>query len=109
MYYFISRIYIQMQIYFDIILFKQKCGFRKGYNLQHCLISRMEERCGTVDKCDASGAFLTNLSKAFDYLPRQFSIAKLHTYGFDKKSLNLIHDYLSHRKQRVKANKIYSS
>ena len=84
-----------MQIYFDIILFKQKCGFRKGYNLQHCLISRIEERCGSVDKCGASGAFLTNLSKAFDYLPREFSIAKLHTYGFDKKSLNLIHDYLS--------------
>ena len=52
---------------------------------------------------------LTDLSKAFDCLSHELLIAKLHAYGFDKKSLVLIYNYLSNRKQRVKVNDSYSS
>ena len=52
----------------------------------------------------AFAALLTDLSKAFDYLSH-----KLHAYGFDKRSLVLIYNYLSNRKQRVKVNDSYSS
>ena len=45
---------------------------------------------------------LTDLSKACNCLPQELLIVKLHTYRFDVKSLNLIHDYLSNRKQRRK-------
>ena len=55
------------------------------------------------------GALLTDLSKAFDFIPHDLIIAKLEEYGFHTDALKLIHDYLSNRKQRVKVNDAYSS
>ena len=52
---------------------------------------------------------MTDLSKAFDCLSHELLIAKLEAYGFDEKSLKLIYNYLSNRKQRVKINDLYSS
>ena len=41
---------------------------------------------------------------------RDLLIEKLHADGFDmESSLNLIYDYLSNRKQRVKVGRTYSS
>ena len=39
-----------------------------------------------------------DLSKAYDYLPHDLLVAKLEAYGAGKAALNLISDYLSHRK-----------
>ena len=36
-------IYDQIQTYFDKILSKYQCGFRKGYNSQRCLIALIEK------------------------------------------------------------------
>ena len=47
---------------------------------------------------------LTDLSRAFDCLSLELLITKLHAYGSDKRSLVLIYNYLSNRKQRVKVN-----
>ena len=62
-----------------------------------------------MDKGGAFGALLTDLSKAFDCLSHELLIAKLDAYGFDKRSLVLIYNYLSNRKQRVKIDDSYSS
>ena len=43
------------------------------------------------------GALLTDL------------MAKLKAYGFNLAALKLVHDYLSNRKQKTKANRTYSS
>ena len=101
--------YDQIQFYFDKILSKYQCGFRKGYNSQHCLIALIEKWKKCVDNGGAFGALLTDLSKAFDCLSHELLIAKLEAYGFDKNSLTLIFNYLSNRKQRVKINDSYSS
>ena len=87
---------------------KYQCGFRRGYNAQHCLIILIEKWKKSVDNGGASGALLTDLSKAFNCLPHELLIAKLDPCGFDKSSLKLIHSYLSNRKQRVKINDTYS-
>ena len=86
-----------------------QCGFRKGHNAQHALISLLEKWCYNVDQGRMFGALLTDLSKAFDCLPHDIIIAKLNAYGFDMKALNFIYDYLSNRKQRTKIDNAYSS
>ena len=94
-------IYDQIQLFFDSLLSKYLCGFRRGHNAQHSLISLIEKWRKRVDNGGAFGALLTDLSKAFDCLPHELLISKLDAYGFDKSSLKLIHSYLSNGKQRV--------
>ena len=70
-------IYDQIQLFFDFLLSKYQCGFRRGYNAQHCLITLIEEWKKSVDNGGAFGALLTDLSKDFDCLPHELLIAKL--------------------------------
>ena len=110
----ISRIYErclydQIQVFFESILSKYQCGFRRGYNAQHCLIILIEKWEKSVDNDGVFGALFTDLSKAFDCLSHELLIAKLDAYGFDKNALKLVNSYLSNRKQRVKINSKYSS
>ena len=102
-------LYNQMETYFDNLLSKYQCGFRKGFNAQDCVVSMIEKWKESVDSGGAFGAFMTDLSKAFDCLHHELLIAKLDAYGFDIKSMKLIQQYLSNRKQRVKEGNTYSS
>ena len=54
------------------------------------------------------GALLTDLSKAFDCTAHDLFVAKLEAYAFQTDALNLVYDYLSNRKQRVKINETFS-
>ena len=47
--------------FFDNILSKYQCGFRKGLGTQHCLLLMK-----AADNKEAFVSFLTDLSKAFD-------------------------------------------
>jgi len=49
-----------------------------------------------------------DLSKAFDCLPHDLLIAKLAVYGFGIKSLNLLCNYLSGCKHRVRVGSLVS-
>ena len=98
-----------MSQYFEEIISKYQCGFRKGHSAQHALISLLEKWRYNVDQGRMFGALLTDLSKAFDCLPHDIIIAKLNAYGFDMKALNFIYDYLRNRKQRTKIDNAYSS
>ena len=100
-----------MQNYFENILPKYQFGFCKGYNAQHCLRALIEKWKQRVqgDNGGVFEALMTDLSKAFDCLLHELLIAKLHAFGFHKKSLKLVQNYLSNRQQRVKINDSYSS
>ena len=55
-------IYEQLQSYFEIFLSPYQCGFRKGFNAQHCLIALIEAWKKSVANGGAFGAFITDLS-----------------------------------------------
>ena len=95
--------------FFDNILSKFQCDFRKGYGTQHCLLLMLEIWKGATDNNKAFGALLTDLSKAFDCLSHDLLIAKLHACGLDIDSLNKLQDYLSSREQKTKLDSFYSS
>ena len=99
----------QLLEFFDNILPKFQCGFRKGYGTQHCLLLMLEIWKGATDNNKAFGALLTDLSKVFDCLSHDLLIAKLHAYGLDMDSRNILEDYLSNRMQRRKVDSFYSS
>ena len=62
-----------------------------------------------VDNGGVFGALLTDLSKPFECIGHDLTVARLEAYGFHIDTFKLIHDYLSNRKQRFKINDAYSS
>ena len=102
-------LYNQMHDFIESKLSNEQCGFRKGYSAQYCLIVLIEKWRTSIDNKCSAGVLLTDLSKAFDCLVHDLLIAKLNAYGFDYKSLQLIHNYLTNRNQRVRVNSKYSS
>ena len=84
-------------------------GYRKGHSTEQCLMVMIEMWRKALDEKQVVGAVLTDLSKAFDCLPHDLMIAKLHAYGFDKSALNFIHSYLTERTQRTRVDGEYSS
>ena len=70
----------------------------------------MVENCKKVlDQGNKHGALLTDLSKAFDCLPNDLIVVKLHAYGFSIELLKLINSYLTEHYQRVKINDQFST
>ena len=98
----------QIYPYFQTIFSKFQCGFRKGFNAEHCLLAMVEIWHKTLDGGGETGAVLTDLSKAFDCIDHNLLIAKLNAYGFEKQSINLIYSYLTKRKQRAKVDSVVS-
>ena len=68
-----------MSEYFESILSKYQCGFRKGFSPQHCLLAMLEKWKFAVDIKKNFGELLTDLSKAFDCLTHDLLVAKLNS------------------------------
>ena len=97
----------QISEFFENILSKNQCGFRKDHSTQQCFLAMLEKWKSSVDSGQAFGALRTDLSKAFDCLDHELLCVKLNAYGFSLPPLRLIQDYLSHRRQRTKVNNSY--
>ena len=92
-----------MSEYFEPILSKYQCGFRKGHSPQNCLLVMAEKWKKCLDKKITCGTLLTDLSKAFDCLPHKRLFAKHSASGcFDESSLKYMNNHLSDRKQELK-------
>ena len=98
----------QVSIYFEEILSKFQCGFRKGSSTQYCLLLMLEKWKRAVDNNKVFGALLIDLSKAFDWISRDLLIAKLNPYGLPLSTFKLVQSYFQNRKQRTKIGSSYS-
>ena len=49
-----------------------------------------------------------DLSKAFDSIPHNLLIAKMHAYGFSLDAVTFFYSYLKRRKQNVRINNTHS-
>ena len=54
------------------------------------------------------GGVMTDLPKAFDFIPHNVVFAKLEAYGFDNYTIRYVCSYLKNRKQCVKIKNTYS-
>ena len=83
-------------------------AYRKTYSSNHVLIRLIENWKQSLDRKKFVGGLLMDLSKAFDCIPHELLIAKMHAYGFELNTLVFFYCYLKNRKQNVKINNTYS-
>ena len=98
----------QLSTYFEKIISKFQCAFRKGFSTQHCLLLRLEKWKHNVDNKKVFRALLTDLSKAFECICYDLLIAKLNAYDLSLTAFKIGHNYLQNRKQRTKNGTAYS-
>ena len=94
--------YLLRKHFFSKTFFPYLSGFRKRYGCQQVLMRMTEKWCTTLDNKKIIAALSMDLSEAFDSLPHDILIAKIHAYGFEMSALKLIHSYLIDRTQTVK-------
>ena len=68
----------QLEEYFQALLSNYQCSFRKGCSVINALIPIVEKWKEFIDAGGTFVALLTDLTKAFDCLPHELLIAKLH-------------------------------
>ena len=102
--------YIQNSLtpFVDKILSVFISAYRKTYSSNHVLIRLIENWKKSLDCKKFVGAVLMDLSKAFDCIPHDLLIAKMHAYGFEFNTLVFFYSYLKNRKQNVKINNTHS-
>ena len=69
-------------------------AYRKGYSTNHVLLRLIENWKAALDSNLFTGAVLMDLPKAFDCIPHDLLIAKLHAYGFSFETLTFLNSYL---------------
>ena len=77
-------------------------AYRKKHSTNSVLIEDWKINLNSKNKY--VGAVLMDLSKAFDCVPHDLLIAKMHAYNFDRETLTLFFTYLKNRQQGVKVN-----
>ena len=83
-------------------------AYRNKYSSNNVILKLLEDWKRHLDNKQFVGAVLMDLSKAFDCVPHDLLIAKMHAYGFTFDTLVFFYSYLKRRKQNVKINNIYS-
>ena len=72
------------------------------------LIRLIENWKQLLDNQKFVGTVLMDLSKAFDCIPHDLLIAKMHVYGFSNDSLTIFFSYLKGNKQNMEINNTYN-
>ena len=95
--------------YVDSFLSNFISASRKSCSSNRVLICLIENWKKSLDQKRLVEAVLPDLSKAFDSIPHDLLIAKLHAYGFSIDTVTLLYSYLKRRNQNVKINNTHSA
>ena len=90
--------------YAESFLSKFVSAYRKSYSSNHVLLKLIENWKKSLDDKNFVGTVLMDLSKAFDCIPHDLLVAKLHAYGLSNDAVTFTYSYLKRRKQGVKIN-----
>ena len=93
-----SYIEIKVTEYVESFLSIFISAYRKKYSTNSVLIRLIETWRVNLDNKKFVGAVLMDLSKAFDCVPHDLLIAKMHAYAFYLDTLMLFFTYLKNRK-----------
>ena len=72
----------------------------------HVFLRLIENWKKALDEKFLVGTVLMDWSKAFDCIPHDILIAKLHAYSFSLKTITFVYSYRKRRKQKVKVNNV---
>ena len=103
---FENIIYSQLNDYMENKFSKYLTGFRKNHNTPNSLLRLIESWKAKFNNGSKVGVIIIDLSKAFDSLNHDLSLAKLEAYGLDNNAVSFMRSYLANRLQRCK---IYNS
>ena len=105
---FEKQLYNMIEPFVELLFSIFISAYRKFHSTNHVLMKLIEDWKKHLDEGKFVGAILMDLSKAFDCVPHDLLIAKLHAYGFDMNALVFFYSYLKRRKQCVKINNFLS-
>ena len=97
-------IHNSLSSYAETILSNFISAYRKSYSSNHVLLRLIENWKKSLDNKNFVGTVLMDLSKAFDCIPHDLLVAKLHAYGLSEDAITFVYSYLKRRKQGVKIN-----
>ena len=98
----------KFKLFINSFLSEYMARYRENYSINHVLIRLIENWKKVLDEKFLVSTVLMGLSKAFDFIPHDLLIAKLHAYVFSLKTVTFIYSYLKRRKQKVKVNNVLS-
>ena len=90
------------------VIYNKHFGFRKKHSTVHALNTAVTQIIKSLNKNDIVFGIFLDFSKAFDTVKHDILLKKLEHYGIRDKSLDLLHNYLSNRKQYVCVDNIRS-
>jgi hypothetical protein len=101
-------IYNSIYDYFETnnLFAPEQMGFRKGKTINMAIFKLMHVILTNIDKRIPVSALYMDMSKAFDFVDHRILLDKLHKYGVRGNVHDLIHSYLSNRKQLTQINRI---
>ena len=101
-------IYDQTWNAFHNVLSSNLSGFMKSHSCSTALLKMTEDWRSSIDNKEAVAAVAVDLSKAFDAIDHSLLLAKLKSYGFSTRALELMSTYLLGRQQCVRLDGVCS-
>ena len=90
------------------VIYNKQFGFRKKHSTIHVLNTAVTQIINSLNKNNVVLGIFLDFSKAFDTVKHNILLKKLEHYGIRNKTLDLLSNYLSNRKQYVCVDNIKS-